>query len=96
MQHDTWAAALAATPSPSPCPFTRTIAAFRRWRLERQTSACLNALSDAQLKDIGLHRTQIASATQTAVAVSFGGIDVVWGAGALDGAPPVAVRLRVA
>ena len=35
------------------------IGRFRRWRLERRTVAALNALSDFELKDIGVARCGI-------------------------------------
>jgi uncharacterized protein YjiS (DUF1127 family) len=38
---------------------TRLWAAYLKWRIERQAIAHLRTMSDAQLKDIGLERSQI-------------------------------------
>jgi uncharacterized protein YjiS (DUF1127 family) len=39
----------------------RAWAAFLRWRMRRRTYAALSVLSDATLRDIGLHRSEIRS-----------------------------------
>ena len=43
---------------------TRLWAAYFKWRIEQQAIAHLRAMSDAQLKDIGLERSQIESAVR--------------------------------
>ena len=36
-----------------------SIDTLRRWRARRRTEAMLNCLTDAQLRDVGLHRYQL-------------------------------------
>lgn len=39
--------------------FERAIESFRAWQIARATETALGDLSDAQLADIGLHRSEI-------------------------------------
>ena len=50
-----WAAKLAAA-------LERLLVAYMTWRIERAAIAVLSAMSDRELKDIGLTRGEIASA----------------------------------
>jgi uncharacterized protein YjiS (DUF1127 family) len=84
------AAQAAIIPSPAGLLQTALVAA-QRWLLTRRTAWALERLDDAQLKDIGLSRSTIPF---TANSVRPGRFDVIWGPAALDGAAPVAVRLR--
>jgi len=43
---------------------TRLWAAYLKWRIERQAIAHLQTMSDGQLKDIGLDRSQIEHAVR--------------------------------
>ncbi|MCR0985306.1 DUF1127 domain-containing protein [Roseomonas populi] len=63
----------------------------RQMFLARRTARALEALDDAQLKDIGLSRSVVPSVAGT---VASRGTDAIWGPAALDGAAPILVRLR--
>jgi uncharacterized protein YjiS (DUF1127 family) len=39
-------------------------ARLHSWRLQRETATSLSGLNDAQLKDIGLHRSEIGTVTR--------------------------------
>jgi uncharacterized protein YjiS (DUF1127 family) len=67
MSTTTSASVLAQCPTPSwttgpATPFKRWWASLRRWRMERAAASQLCSMSDRELKDIGLSRSQIIGA----------------------------------